>query len=128
MSNVDMSSLSKGRQREIGALKIATDRVRERNDSTVPLTVHVSADTIEWLTIVGGDVFKDYPAKVRRRMASEGSALPDGSFPIANCSDAADAIHSIGRADPAKRSQAEAHIRKRVKALGCSGSVYENWS
>lgn len=127
MSNIDMSTLSRDRQREIGALKIATDRVRGLGGPTVPLTVYCDADTIEWLTIIGGDVFRDYPAKTRRRMATEGSALPDGSFPIANCSDAADAIHSIGRAAPAKRSQAEAHIRKRVKALGCSGSIYENW-
>lgn len=127
MSKVDMSTITRERQREIGALKAATDRARDLNNSTVPLTVHAPADTIEWLQIVGGAVFRDYPAKVRRRMATEGSAMPDGSFPIANCSDAADAIHSIGRAAPGKRAKAESHIRKRVRALGCSGSIYENW-
>lgn len=128
MNDVSMSSLSRERQREIGALKLATDRAREQGASTVPLTIDAHADQIEWLVIAGGTTFRDYDAQTRRRMATEGRALPDGSFPIANCGDASDAIHSIGRAAPEKRAKAEAHIRKRVKALGCKGSVYENWS
>lgn len=127
MSNVDRSGLSREQQREIGALKVATDRARQNGESTVPLTIHAPADLIEWLTIDGGTTFRDYDAKTRRRMATEGRALPDGSFPIADCSDAADAIHSIGRAAPGKRAKAEAHIRKRVRALNCSGSIYDNW-
>lgn len=68
---------------------------------------------------------RDYSAAERKRMAGNGQALPDGSFPIANCSDAANAIRSVGRAsDP---GPAKAHIRKRVKALGCSGGIYDNW-
>lgn len=119
--------MTRGEQRQLGALRLATDRARKSNSSTLSETIHASADMLEWLTIEGGDVFRDYSAKVRRRMASEGSALPDGSFPIANCGDAADAIHSIGRAAPSKRSAAEAHIRKRVRALHCTGSIFENW-
>ncbi len=53
----------------------------------------------------------------RKKDAKEGRALPDGSFPIDNCSDLRNAIQAIGRAkDPAK---AKAHIRKRKNALGC---------
>lgn len=119
--------MTRAEQRQIGALKVATDRARGLGQRTLPETIFASADLMEWLSISGGATFRDYPAKVRRRMATEGTALPDGSFPIANCSDAEDAIRSIGRAAPSKRSSAEAHIRKRVHALGCTGSVYENW-
>jgi hypothetical protein len=68
---------------------------------------------------------KDYPAAERKIMAKDGRAMKDGSFPIKDCSDAADAIHSVGRAG--NRAAVETHIRKRVKALGCTGSIYDNW-
>jgi len=63
------------------------------------------------------DGFKDYSPEQRKKMAKDGSAMPDGSFPIADCSDLKNAIQAIGRAsDPAK---AKAHIKKRKRALGC---------
>jgi hypothetical protein len=67
----------------------------------------------------------DYNAQQRKAMAAKGQALPDGSFPIANCGDAENAIHAIGRAT--NTATARAHIKKRVAALGCSGSIFENW-
>lgn len=70
---------------------------------------------------------REFSSEERQKLAKSGNALPDGSFPIANCSDAANAIHAIGRAGAGKRARVEAHIRKRVKALGCSGSTFDNW-
>ena len=70
---------------------------------------------------------RDVSTKERKKLASSGAALPDGSYPIANCSDAANAIHAIGRANPSDRGKVRAHIKKRVKALGCSGSTFDNW-
>lgn len=61
--------------------------------------------------------FRDVPTDERKKRAEDGTALPDGSFPIANCSDLRNAIQAIGRAkNPGK---ARAHIRKRKNALGC---------
>ncbi len=41
----------------------------------------------------------------RRKLAEDGKALPDGSFPIRNREDLKDAIQSYGRAkDKARRS------------------------
>lgn len=71
------------------------------------------------------DGFADISAEERRRAAGRGQALPDGSFPIRNCSDASNAIRAQGRADPAKRGRVRAHIRRRVRALGCSGSIFD---
>ena len=104
-------------------------KARKKWYSTQPETSDLSADELAMLMQHDEELelFKDYPAGIRRRMARAGQALPDGSFPIADCADAADAIRSIGRAAPAKRDRARSHIRKRVRALGCSGSIYENW-
>lgn len=71
-----------------------------------------------------GDGFA-YTAEQRRRMAKNGQALPDGSFPIANCADADRAIRAQGRAKDQER--AVAHIRKRVRALGCSGDIFDDY-
>ena len=120
-------SMTREQQREIGALKIATDRARGENLSTLAETIHASADLIDLLTVAGGLTFKDYPAKVRRRMATEGRARPSGAFPLADCSDAEDAIRSQGRAKPEDRGAVVAHIKKRVRALRCSGRIFEKY-
>lgn len=120
-----MSEMTREMQRTIGALKLSTDNHRADGTSTLIATIHCPADTIDWLVIEGGDVFRDYSAKERRRMATEGRAMPDGSYPIANCGDAENAIRAVGRAkDPAAT---KSFIRRRVRALGCTGSIFENW-
>ena len=61
--------------------------------------------------------FKDYDTDQRKKMIDKKQAMPDGSFPIADCEDLRNAIQAIGRAkdpDAAKR-----HVRKRKAALGC---------
>ena len=72
------------------------------------------------MRIAFADGFKNYTAEQRRKMAKAGTAMPDGSYPIADCEDVANAHQSIGRAPESKRSAVQAHINKRVKALGCS--------
>lgn len=63
------------------------------------------------------DDFRDVSTEERKRLAKKGAAMPDGSYPIANCQDLKNAIQAIGRAknpDAVKR-----HIAKRKSALGC---------
>lgn len=62
--------------------------------------------------------FKDYSPEQREKMAKDGRAMPDGSFPIADCADLKNAIRSVGRASDV--DAAKAHIRKRAKALSCA--------
>jgi len=67
----------------------------------------------------------DFSAEDRRRLAAEGVAMPDGSFPIRNRTDLENAIHDIGRAnDP---DAARAHIRKRAHALGAEDLLPDDW-
>lgn len=61
----------------------------------------------------------------RDRLAEEGKALPDGSFPIASVDDLRNAIQAIGRAsDP---EAAKAHIKKRARELDQEDLIPEDW-
>lgn len=68
---------------------------------------------------------KEFSEPKREKMASKGTAMPDGSFPIASKRDLANAITSWARAknpDAAKR-----WIKKRAKELGASDMIPKNW-
>lgn len=77
-------------------------------------------------TIVVADTFRDYSMDERRKMAEEGKALPDGSYPIADEEDLRNAIQAIGRAkDPEAARQ---HIMKRAKDLGLESLIPDTWA
>ena len=73
------------------------------------------------------EAFREVPQDERDERADDGSAMPDGSYPIANCEDLSNAIQAIGRAkDPAPVKQ---HIKKRAGALDCPDvSLPEDWA
>jgi hypothetical protein len=69
---------------------------------------------------------RDYSTATRERMAREGQAMRDGSFPIADEADLRNAIQSVGRAgdyDAAKR-----HIIRRARALGLTQLLPDDWN
>jgi hypothetical protein len=58
----------------------------------------------------------------RMKLAKEGKALPDGSFPIRNMNDLTEhALPSFGRSG--NKTAAKAHILKRARALGAPSDV-----
>jgi flagellar hook-basal body complex protein FliE len=61
----------------------------------------------------------------REKLAKDGHAMPDGSFPIENEEDVKHAVTAIGRA--ASPDKAKEHILKRANALGCSQHVPDDW-
>ena len=61
-----------------------------------------------------------FSEKERKSEARTGVAMRDGSFPIRNKQDLANARQAIGRANPGKRPAVRAHIAARAKALGVS--------
>ena len=68
---------------------------------------------------------RDFSADKRREMANRGSAMPDGSFPIANAEDLKNAIRLAGKSkNPAA---ARAHIKKRASALGLTHLLPDEW-
>lgn len=74
---------------------------------------------------MGEEVKREVGARERARLAKEGAALPDGSFPIANEKDLRNAIQAIGRAKDA--AEARRHIRKRARALGLTRLLPKDW-
>lgn len=70
--------------------------------------------------------FREYDTAARDRMAKDGIAMPDGSYPIADEEDLRNAIQAIGRAKDPKATRA--HIVKRARALGKGDLIPEGWS
>lgn len=65
--------------------------------------------------------------KDRKRLAQEGKALPDGSYPISNESDLKNAIQAYGRSKPSKRAAVRRHIMKKARGMGRSDLIPEKW-
>lgn len=68
---------------------------------------------------------REFSGKTRERMAESGTAMPDGSFPIANRNDLMNAIRSVGRAK--NYAAAKEHIVSRARALGLIDMLPEDW-
>lgn len=69
---------------------------------------------------------EDFSSDERKRLASEGKALPDGSFPIRNKGDLSNAIQAYGRAGD--KGRAKSWIIRRARALGATSQLPEAWS
>ena len=67
----------------------------------------------------------DLDTQERRKLAEEGKALPDGSFPIRNREDLQDAIQSYGRAKD--KAEAKRWIERRAKELNAEGELPDDW-
>lgn len=70
----------------------------------------------------GAVVAASFSAEDRSKLASEGVAMPDGSFPIRNRSDLEKAIKLRGSGKQPK-AKVIRHIRRRAKALGCEDAL-----
>ena len=66
-----------------------------------------------------------FPEDKRQEMAKEGTAMSDGSFPIASENDLRNAIMAHGRAKDIEA--AKAHIKSRAAALGLEAMLPEDW-
>jgi hypothetical protein len=77
-------------------------------------------------TYKGVDMDKrEFSGSQRERMAGAGTAMPDGSFPIASRADLMNAIRSVGRAKD--YGAARAHIIRRARALNAMDMLPEDW-
>jgi hypothetical protein len=65
--------------------------------------------------------------RVRLRLAQEGKALKDGSFPIRNTNDLRNAVQAYGRSKPGQRAAVRKHIMKQARALDRRDLIPENW-
>ncbi|MDE2104336.1 MAG: hypothetical protein KGL39_44270, partial [Patescibacteria group bacterium] len=74
-----------------------------------------------------GPVVKFVSAATRRRMASEGSAMPNGDFPIADEGHLRSAIGHLG-GYTGDKAAAKRHIIKRARALGLTHMLPKEWN
>ncbi len=68
---------------------------------------------------------KEYSDDERKKMAKEGVAMPDGSFPIPDKAALEDAIKAFGRAK--NKAAAKRHIIRRAKALKATDLLPADW-
>jgi hypothetical protein len=88
-------------------------------------TMHFGANA-EYLKFVEAEIWKrDFTSADRKRLAGEGKAMPDGSFPIANEEDLHNAIRAIGRAS--NPATAKKHIKARAAAMGMTDALPADW-
>jgi len=66
-----------------------------------------------------------FSADQRKALSASGAAMADGSFPIENASDLANAVQAYGRSPD---HATKAHIVKRAKALGATDKLPADWS
>ena len=74
-----------------------------------------------------GDELAVIPRRMRKKLAQEGKALPDGSFPIRNVNDLKNAVQAYGRSKPGSRAKVRRHIIKRARGLGRTDLVPQDW-
>lgn len=74
------------------------------------------------------EIARKFDTDTRKKMAGEGAALPDGSYPIADMEDLHNAIQAFGRSNPGDRAKVKAHIAKRARALGAGAEVLKHIS
>ena len=67
----------------------------------------------------------DLDTAERQKLADQGKALPDGSFPIRNREDLKDAIRSYGRAND--KAEAKRWITRRARELNAGKDLPEDW-
>jgi hypothetical protein len=114
----------------LGMGKIALPELAKAAPEAAPSPAEseeLTADELTDLTKIMDSEFekREFSDKQRKHLASQGIALPDGSYPIANVSDLENAVKAFGRAsDPEK---AKAHIIARAKALNATHLLPTDW-
>lgn len=106
----------------------AKERIAEfttaRNEALVAKAEELS---MRVRSVEGYDEAGYMPRKLRDKLAKEGKALPDGSYPIRNVDELRAAIQAYGRGKPSKRAAIRRHIIKKARGLGKVDLVPEKW-
>lgn len=111
--------------KELSELVESDPQAAEVYESVAANSPHLEPKQWEEIMLSILEYARDFSTEKRKGMAKKGTALPDGSFPIANAEDLENAIRLAGKAkNPAA---ARAHIRKRAKALGLGSKIPDSW-
>lgn len=102
-------------------------RLEKRQASDPNLTAKAEELSNKVRSSFGYDTLGYMSRQLREKLASEGKALPDGSYPIRNVEELKDAIQAYGRSKPSKRAAVRRHIIKKARGLGKSELIPEKW-
>ena len=96
-----------------------SSKIRNMRDEDTAYMLQIMDDTSAELAVIN--------RKQRMKLAEEGKALPNGSFPIRNASDLKNAVHAYGRSKPGQRGMVRRHIMKMARQLDKVDLIPENW-
>jgi len=109
-----------------GAAKAKFDVVRDEKEAQLSIKAAEA-----YARIYGAPRYADEFATVSRakrmKLAKEGRALPDGSFPISNVEDVKNAVQAYGRAKAGHKAAVRRHITKMAKKFDRPDLVPDEW-
>jgi hypothetical protein len=126
----EKSAALAARMSELSArVRGAEAAIAEEETATVANAVTASADELQAriASAAAEAELANISMKARKRLAGEGKALPDGSYPIRNAGDLKNAVQAYGRSKPSDRAKVRRHIVKRARALGKPEVIPEEW-
>jgi len=97
-----------------------SSRFRKMRDEDVAYMLQMFDDTESELAVISREK--------RMKLADEGRALPDGSFPVRNIGDLKNAVHAYGRSKPGKRGLVRRHIMKMARMLERDDIIPDTWT
>jgi hypothetical protein len=121
------ASLAHLKEDPMQELAARIDRLEKRQAANPELVAKAEELSNKLRSSFDYDTFGYMSRQMREKLASEGKALPDGSYPIRNEEDLKNAIQAYGRSKPGKRAAVRRHIIKKARALGKSELVPEQW-
>jgi hypothetical protein len=128
-SNEDLAAMAaaaKARFKAIKALELSVEEEIATANVEVP-TVEVEDLRARVASAQAEAELGAISVKARKKLAQEGKALPNGSYPIRNGEDLKNAIQGYGRSKPGERAKVRRHIMKRARALGKADIIPEEW-
>jgi len=117
----------------IAASAAATARIAaaraERNERlrsrAAELAIRVDGEEATWDDNM--NEFGFISRRVRKKLAAEKKAMPDGSFPIRNIQDLKNAIQSYGLAKDSRKAAVKRHIMRRARGLDAPDLIPDKW-
>ena len=128
-SNKDLASMAaaaKARFNEIKAFESGIQAEIAKNNIEVP-AIEVNDLRARVASAQAEAELGAISVKARKKLAQEGKALPNGSYPIRNEEDLKNAIQGYGRSKKSDRAKVRRHIMKRARALGKADLIPDEW-
>jgi hypothetical protein len=116
------------RARVLGKPELIPDQWKAASSEELEFAVNDLRSRIPAMTASGFNDFADVSDKVRERLAKEGKALSDGSYPIRNASDLQNAIKACNLLNGEDRVNVLSHITKRANAIGKADLIPTEWT